>query len=68
MFKIIHEVIRKNKIDISLNDISLIDSTNDICQALRSAIKTGYGISKVSFFGNFINGQRFPDSILYRVN
>ena len=68
IFKIIHEIINKNRIKISLNNVSLIDSTSDICQTLRSMIKTGSGIDKVSFFGNFINGQKFPDSIIYRVN
>lgn len=68
IFKVLHEVIKNNRIDISLNDISLTDSTSDICQSLKSMIKTGSDIGKISFFGNFINGQRFPDSILYRVS
>lgn len=68
IFKTFHNVILKNNIELSLNDISLVDTSNDICKALRTMIKTGYGIGKISFFGNFINGQRFPDSIIYRVN
>ena len=68
IFKSIHEVIIKNKIDISLNNISLIDTTSDICQSLKLMIKTGMGIGKISFFGNSINGNIFPDSIIYRVN
>lgn len=68
VYKELHGVINSNDIDLSLNNITLIDSTNETCQALRSVIKTGLAIGKIPFFGNFINGQRFPDSIIYRVN
>ncbi|MDQ2751548.1 MAG: hypothetical protein M3R72_00825 [Bacteroidota bacterium] len=67
-FKNFHNLIIKNNIEVSLNDISLVDTSDDICKSLRTAIKTGFGLSKISFFGNFINGHRFPDSIIYRVN
>jgi hypothetical protein len=68
IFKHIHDTIIKNKIDISLNDLTLVDTTNDICQSLKMMMRTGYGVGKTSFFGNIINGQRFPDSVIYRVN
>ncbi len=68
IFKTFHNVILRNNIDLSLNDITLVDPSSDLCKSLRTMLKTGFGLSKVSFFGNFINGQRFPDSIIYRVN
>lgn len=68
IFKLIHNVIATNNIDISLNNISLNDTTSDLCRALRATVKTGMQLGKMSFFGNFINGQRFPDAIIYRVN
>ncbi|HEX5152737.1 MAG TPA: hypothetical protein VFW07_14900 [Parafilimonas sp.] len=69
IFRLIHSVVTKNSIRLSLNDISLIDSSGKICQGLRSVIrKTGFITDKIPFFGNFINGQSFPDSIIYRVN
>ena len=68
VFKLIHEIIIKNNLQLSLNDISLTDTTSEISQGLKSTIKTGFAISKINFFGNFINGHEFPDSIIYRVN
>ena len=68
IFKKIQDIIKKNNIHISLNDISLLDTSDNNSQALRTMIKTGYAIGKINFIGNFINGQKFPDSIIYRVN
>ncbi len=68
IFKYIHGLINKNNIEITLNDISLVDTTNEICKSIKRMLKTGYDVKNISFFGNFIDGQRFPDSIVYRVN
>lgn len=69
IFRTIHNVINKNKIDISLNNVTLVDSSSSLCQNLKALIgKTGFKIGKTTFFGNIINDQRFPDSIIYRVN
>ena len=67
ILKKIHALILKNQIDISLGNISVVDTTSGICQMIKKSIKTGKGISKISFTGNIINGVRFPDSIIYRV-
>ncbi len=67
VFKRIYDVIIKNNLDISLNNISLIDTHNELCLSLKRMINTGPKIGKIMFFGNTINGRRFPDSIIYRV-
>jgi hypothetical protein len=67
LLKFIHGIIVSNAIKISLGDISLVDSTSPVCRDLRTAVKTGWKIGKIPFFGHFINGQRFPDALIYRV-
>jgi hypothetical protein len=54
--------------DLSLANITLVDSKDRLLQLLRTAIKTGPGISGIRFTGNTINGVRFPDSFIYRVS
>ena len=64
----LHNIIVDDKLSISLNDISLVDTQHDICQALKMMLRTGNTIGRITFTGNIINGQSFPDSIIYRVN
>jgi hypothetical protein len=68
VFTVIHQIITKNHIKLSLNSITLIDTTAQLCKDLRTMIKTGNVVGRISFFGNIINGRKFPDSIVYRVN
>lgn len=68
IFKNIHQVILKHHIELSLNNITLEDYSSPFCQSLKHFIKTGLGLGKLTFTGNYINGQRFPDSIIYRVS
>jgi hypothetical protein len=67
IFKQIQETIVQNSIEISISNITLKDTTSDIYKLLRSSIGRVPGLGRVSFFGNIINGQRFPDSVIYRV-
>ena len=64
----IHNIIVDDKLSLSLNDISLVDTQHDICQALKMMLRTGNTIEKITFTGNIINGRIFPDSIIHRVN
>jgi len=68
VFTKINHAITLKKIDISLNDISLIDNQAELCKALRSMIRVGPQIGKVVFTNNFNNGRPFPDSVIYRVS
>jgi hypothetical protein len=59
---------KESGIDLSLGDVSVIDTQNDLCHQLKQMIHTEPGIRNIPFFGNYIHGQRFPDSVIYRVN
>lgn len=63
----IYTVIQENGIDLSLGDVSVIDQHNNLCSQLRQLVHTDAEISTIPFFGNYIQGQRFPDSVIYRV-
>ena len=67
LYKKIHEVIIEKDLQLSLNDIKLLDTKDQLLKQLRTAIKTGKEIGRINFFGNSFKGQRFPDSIIYRV-
>jgi len=58
----------KDTIDIPLEAITLISPNDPLNLLLKSAIKTGPGISGVRFSGNVINGVLIKDSYLYRIN
>jgi len=64
----IYQVIQDTNSPLSLTDIELVDSRSKNMNMLKMMIMTGTQISEISFFGNFINGHKFPDSIIYRVN
>jgi len=51
---------------VSLNDIGVTNTANQIVQLLRSAIGTGAGISGIRFSRNTINGHFIEDSYIYR--
>lgn len=63
----IYNIIKKKNINLSLSNVYLEDTQSEICKNIRSAIKTGNDIGKIPFVGKYINGQRFPDAIIYRV-
>jgi len=58
----------KDTIDIPLEAITIISPNDPLNLLLKSAIKTGPGISGVRFSGNVINGVLIKDSYLYRIN
>lgn len=60
--------IQKNNIQLSLADIRVIDKDEEMIQSLQRMIHTGNSIGRINFFGNYINGQRFPDSVIYRAS
>lgn len=59
-------IIKSENIDLSLSDIKVVDINDDLIISLRRMLTTDKGLSKISFFGNYIDGQRFPDAIIYR--
>ncbi len=63
----INDIIEENNLKISLYDIVLVDDQDRLFNLLRLQLNTGKENSKIPFIGNYINGVRFPDSIVYRV-
>lgn len=68
-YKKIQRVLSKivPKPDITVNDISLISTENEIARLIKVALRTGRGISGIRFTGNVINGRLIPDAYIYRV-
>ena len=63
----IRRIIRLNEINISPDNISLVDSMSALCINLKSAFKVGPGISKMRLSKTSINGFDFPESVIYRI-
>lgn len=53
---------------ISLNDVGVTSTSNQIVQLLKLAIGTGGGISGIRFSRNTINGMFIEDTYIYRSN
>ncbi|MGK6351360.1 hypothetical protein [Parapedobacter sp. DT-150] len=67
-YKRIQETILENNIPISLADIRVIDVRDNLAQSLQKMLHTGDEIGRINFFGHYINGQRFPDAVIYRAS
>jgi hypothetical protein len=53
--------------DFSLNDVAVVSPESNLVQLLRTALKTGPGISTIRFSRNTINGVFISDALLYRI-
>ena len=53
---------------LTLSEVALVKPKAPLLSLLRTAIKTGPGISGIRFTGNVINGQLIPDAYIYRLN
>lgn len=53
---------------ISLYDVSIAKPNDPLFQLLKTATKTGPGISHIRFSNNVINGQLIEDVLIYRLN
>lgn len=65
-FVIIYNTIKENELNLSLSDIKLLDARSLTFQFLKEVINTGSQIKRIVYTGNYIHGNRFPDSIIYR--
>ncbi|MCH8206109.1 MAG: HEPN domain-containing protein [Chloroflexi bacterium] len=52
---------------LTLSDIGVVEENDRLISLLRSAIKTGNGISGIRFSRNTINGQFIDDAYIYRL-
>ena len=57
----------KAREEISLSDISVVESNAPLIKLLRVAIKTGRTISDIRFSRNTINGVFIEDAYIYRI-
>ncbi len=69
-YKSIQEIVKQipsQKPRIELQNISVVDSSHHLVSLLKSAIKTGTGISGIRFSQNTINGEFIEDAYIYRL-
>jgi len=63
-----NQLAKDPEVVISLNDIGVFNTNNQIVQMLKTAIGTGDGISGIRFSRNTINGVFIEDTYIYRSN
>jgi hypothetical protein len=66
-FAVIYNTIKENNLGLSLNDIKLLDDRDITLLLLKRRFNSSQEISRTFFTGNYIDGTRFPDSIIYMV-
>jgi hypothetical protein len=68
-YKKVQSVLSKSKeqAKIALKDVTVLDSKDPLISLLKVAIKTGNGISGITFTQNVINGTTIEDAYIYRV-
>ena len=64
---IIYDVIKEMNLNLTLNDIKLLDDWDITLLLLKRRFSPSEEISRIVFTGNYIDGVRFPDSIIYQV-
>ena len=52
---------------LSLRDIAVVEPGHPLLRVLRSAVRTGPGISGIRFSKNVINGHYIEDAFIYRL-
>jgi hypothetical protein len=70
VYKKVQMVLKKtpdDQLKIALRDISVVDDFDPLIKLLKSALKTGSGISGVRFSSNTINGHLIKDAYIYRL-
>ena len=66
-FAIIYNTIKENNLSLSLSDIKLFDDRDVTLLLLKRRFNPSKEISRTFFTGNYIDGIRFPDSIIYQI-
>ena len=61
------EAVPEDQSIISLKDISVVDSSDQLISLLKVAVKTDKGISSIRFSRNMINGTLVEDTYIYRL-
>lgn len=63
----INNIIDEKNLKISLSDIILVDDQDRLFNLLRQRIGVNPEISRLVITGNYFDGIRFPDSIIFIV-
>jgi hypothetical protein len=63
----INNIIEENSLKISLYDIILVDDQDRLFTLLRDKVGIKSEITPLKITGNYFDGTRFPDSIIYQV-
>ena len=63
----INNIIEEKKLRISLYDLILVDDQDRLFTLLRGKVGVRPKISPLKITGNYFDGTRFPDSIIYVV-
>ena len=66
--KVLQELKKLDNPRIAVTSVSVIDPSDELVQLLSVAIRTGDGISGISFLRNTINGVYIPAAHIYRMN
>ena len=67
VYERIQAVLSKTSSILELKDISVVENDYSLISLLRIAIRTGDGISGISFKSNAINGHYIEDAYIYRL-
>jgi hypothetical protein len=51
---------------VTLSDVGVLDVDADMVRLLKSAIRTGPGVSRIRFSKNVIDGHFIDDALIYR--
>jgi hypothetical protein len=63
----IYQTIKELNLSLSLNEVKLLDDRDVTLLLLKRRFDPIEKISRIVFVGNYINGIRFPDSIIYQI-
>ena len=69
VYRKLQGLLKKNQLGptLSINNISLIDTTDPLVALFRIANKTTREVTGIRFTGNTINGVFIPDAYIYRI-
>jgi hypothetical protein len=69
LYKAVQKALDSTKIEsaISLDEVTILKPTDSLLKLMRSAIRTGPGLSSIRFANNVINGTKIEDALIYRL-
>jgi len=68
VYEFIRGVVSKMPVQIGLQDVGVLDPSDELANLMRKVVRTGTGISGIRFANNVINGRLMEDAYIYRMN